>query len=301
MGLKSTTIICATALFASACATASSPPPIAATIAACDNAQKAAAADESYPQSADDYMDMLECLGNGDPDIRDGFAFERLTDALRNRMPGADTRRAVGARLMENLQGDGDAEGFLKPFSVLVLSEVARTDRIDPYLTAAERSNMVRIGTDYLQSVRDYRGFETDVGWRHGVAHAGDLMLQLAVNEQLDKSDGEKIFDALASQVLPANNHSYIFGESRRLARPVLFLALNGHLPAAGWTEWFAQFKANETDPKWQNPYMSLEGLASLHNTRQFASAILIWAGESDDEKLKPLADEAKAVMASLP
>ena len=126
-------------------------------------------------------------------------------------------------------------------------------------------------------------------------------MLQLAVNEQLSPSDAEMIFDALAAQVLPANNHSYIFGESRRLARPVLFLALNGHVPDGGWASWFSQFNAAEDDPKWQDPYMSREGLANLHNTRQFASAVLIWAGESEDPQLAPLAEGARAVMSSLP
>lgn len=302
MRLKSTILISATALLANACATTSNPPLVELRLISCDTAQEMAGADDAYPQSTDDYMDMLDCLGHADPEIRDGFAYGRLADALRNRMPDAETRRAVGDRLMQNLTAvDGYQAGFLKPFSVLVLSEVARTDRIDPYLTSAERSDMVRIGTDYLQSVRDYRGFETTAGWRHGVAHAADLMLQLAVNEQLSPEDGQRIFDAIASQILPADNHSYIFGESRRLARPLLFLALGGHVPDAGWADWFARLNANETDPVWQDPYMSREGLATLHNTRQFASAVIIWASESDDEKLAPLAEGAKAVMASLP
>ena len=303
MGLKSATIISVIALMVSACAETPETTTNAGvpTSEACANAQEMAGTDDAYPQSTDDYMDMLDCLGNSDPEIRDGLAYGRLSDALRNRMPDADTRRAVGNRLMQNLQADGDGEGFLKPFSVLVLSEVARTDRIDPYLTPAERSDMVRIGTGYLQSVRDYRGFETEAGWRHGVAHAGDLMLQLAVNENLDPADAELIFTAISTQILPADNHSYIFGESRRLARPILYLALGGHVPQAGWADWFAMFNANETDPKWQSPYMSREGLATLHNTRQFASAVIIWTSESDDEKLVPLAEGAKAVMASLP
>ena len=31
-------------------------------------------------------------------------------------------------------------------------------------------------------SVRDYRGFDAKQGWRHGVAHGADLLLQLSRN-----------------------------------------------------------------------------------------------------------------------
>ncbi len=295
--LISVTIVSTMALLSSACSTMTT-----SKFAGCDRAQEFGAADETYPQSTEQYRDMLDCLGHADPTVRDGFAYERLVDALRNRPPSVETRRAIASHLVQNLQAnDVDQAGFLKPFSVLVLAEVARTDRIDPYLSSQERSDLVRTGTTYLQSVRDYRGFETDVGWRHGVAHAADLMLQLALNDQLSASDAEKIFSAISTQILPEDAHFYIFGEPRRLARPVLFLAMAGHAPAEGWTDWFAKMAANETDPKWQSPYSSRQGLANLHNTRQFASTVLIWASEGDNANLKPLADGAKAVMASLP
>ena len=112
MDMKSGATLAVMAIFASACATASSPPPDGPTMAACDRAQNAGAADESYPQSADDYMEMLDCLGHGDPDIRDGFAYTRLTDALRNRAPDHATRRAVGARLMKICKGMGTRTVF---------------------------------------------------------------------------------------------------------------------------------------------------------------------------------------------
>ena len=297
MQLKSAFCVSLLALMSSACATVQS-----AEMTGCHLALELGAADETFPQSIAHYLDLLDCLGDSDPDVRDGFAYERLVDALRNRPPDSETRRAIAARLIQNLQqDDADQDGFLKPFSVLALAEVARTDRLIPYLSASERDEFVRIGTTYLRSVRDYRGFEKDVGWRHGVAHAADLMLQLSLNAKLGDSNAEQIFAAIETQIAPAGAHFYIFGEPRRLARPVLFLAMAGHKPKEGWTNWFLTFAADDTDPDWQSPYSSLQGLANLHNTRQFASTVLLWASENDDPKLAPLADGARAVLSSLP
>ena len=44
----------------------------------------------------------------------------------------------------------GDTNGFQQPFAALVLSEVARTDRIDPWMTPAMRSELVTAAATYL-------------------------------------------------------------------------------------------------------------------------------------------------------
>ena len=298
----STFAIATGTLIASACATGPSAAPVA-QFNDCTTAQARAAADETYPQSTEDYLQLVSCLGHPDPAVRDGFAYERFVDALRNRTPDADTRRAVGSLLGEILAADGNATdpGFEKPFAVLVLAEVARTDRIDPYLSPEERSALVKTGADYLSSVRDYRGFSEDEGWRHGVAHAADLMLQLSLNENISADDAAQMLAAIRSQILPANYHHYIYGEARRLARPVLFLAMGGHLSDQEWASWFETFKPDESDPAWQSPYMSRAGLANLHNTRQFMNAVYVWSSESEDEKLVPMRDGARGVLRSLP
>ena len=298
----STFAILAGTLMASACATGPSAAPVT-QFGDCATAQARAAADEAYPQSAEDYSQLVNCLGHPDPTVRDGFAYERFVDALRNRAPDADTRRAVGSLLGNILENDSNANdpGFEKPFAVLVLAEVARTDRVDPYLLPEERSALVKTGADYLSSVRDYRGFSEDEGWRHGVAHAADLMLQLSLNENINADDAAQMLAAIKSQVLPAHNHHYIYGEARRLARPVLFLAMGGHLSEEDWASWFETFKPDENDPAWEAPYMSRAGLANLHNTRQFMNAVYVWASESDNENLVPMKNGAREVLRSLP
>ena len=76
--------------------------------------------------------------------------------------------------LLEQLQAADDAAGFRKPFAALALSEVARSDRVEPVFTGEQREQLVAAAAAYLGGVRDYRGFSETEGWRHGVAHNGD-------------------------------------------------------------------------------------------------------------------------------
>ena len=85
---------------------------------------------------------------------------------------------------------------------------MARTDRIKPYLSEAERAELIQAGTAYLSAVRDYRGYDDKEGWRHGVAHAADLMMQLSLNPTLGKKDRQLILSAVAAQLSAAGAHS---------------------------------------------------------------------------------------------
>ena len=55
-------------------------------------------------------------------------------------------------------------------------------------MTDEQLQQAVDAAARYLQSVRDYRGFDEREGWRHGVAHGSDLIWQLAVNPRTSKS-----------------------------------------------------------------------------------------------------------------
>ena len=148
-------------------------------------------------------MGLVDCLGDRDPALRDGIAYEALTHWLRAGDFDADSLRALQAALRRQLAAP-DPDGVRHPFAALVLSEVARTDRVAPWMSAGERDAMLADATRYLSSVRDYRGFEAGIGWRHGVAHGADWLMQLALNPALDAAQLQRILDAVAAQAVPA-------------------------------------------------------------------------------------------------
>src|SRR5688572_10385191 len=114
---------------------------------------------------------LIPCLAHPDPFLRDGVAFEAYATWLRGKTLSVGTRNELMRQLISLLQPDAnDREGFRQPFAALVLSEVARTDRIEAWMTPAQRNELIDQAAKYLSSVKDYRGFDEREGWRHGVA-----------------------------------------------------------------------------------------------------------------------------------
>jgi hypothetical protein len=222
-------------------------------------------ADEARRQSL--AIEMLDCLGSPDPALRDDLAFEALSHWMRGKQLTALTLQSLRAALLSQLvPGTPDEAGFRRPFSALTLAEVARADRVQPFLSRAERHDLVGIATTYLVTVRDYRGFDAKDGWRHGVAHGADLLLQLALNPAVDSVELKLILAAIATQVMPPVAHFYIYGEGDRLMTPVFYVGRRDALTAEEWSSWFAALAAQRTkaEPATQ------ASLAARHNLSQF-------------------------------
>lgn len=229
---------------------------------------------------------LPSCLSDPDPTLRDGVAYEGLSAWLRAGLLDEAQRRGLRDRLYAML-GDEASDGVGPPFAALVLSEVARTDRIAPWMSADERDAMVRRAADYLSSVRDYRGFDAKEGWRHGVAHGADWALQLVLNERVDRAQVETLLQAVAAQVMPENAHAYVFGEPGRLARPLLYAAKRGLLDEAAWTRWFDALPPRLGDAK--QAYADTAWLARRHDLMAFLMSVHLEADQSEDPNIRAL------------
>ena len=253
-------------------------------------------ADDARRQSL--ALALLPCLADPDPRLRDGIAFEAYYTWLRADRLDAGTRMELLARLGVLIEPEPpDREGFRRPFAALVLSEVARTDRVNAWLTPAQRDTLVTQAASYLPSVRDYRGFDQKQGWRHGVAHGADLILQLVLNPAVDRAGLDRLLSAIAAQVAPPGEHSYIDGESERLARPVLFAAQRGLFTANEWEQWL---RAVATLPAYANKedaYRTRAGLARQHNLNSFLNALYVNVRESDNANMQALLPGLQAVL----
>jgi hypothetical protein len=247
-------------------------------------------------------LGLLGCLWDPDPLLRDGIGFEALSNWLRADSLDTTTRLAAYEQLLPVLTpGAPDANGFAQPFAALTLSELARADRKSPYLSPEQRAALIEAGATYVESVRDYRGFDAREGWRHGVAHGADLLLQLAVNPALDKAQLDRIFAAVASQVAPPGEHFYVYGEPARLARPLLYGALRGLHSEAEWKLWFEKISSPGPMTTWRESIASNEGLARRHNIRAFLLSVYSEIRDSKDEHLAKMLPAVNAALVVVP
>lgn len=298
-------IVIAAALI-SGCATARSPAsaPAAAPVIAASHTPPPPCTRAAEPATPADKaalaLSLADCLENPDPALRDDYAFTTLSALLRSGDIGPETLRTLRANLLSRLaDANADMNGFRGPFAALALSEVARTDRIAPWMREADRSELIAAAHTYLASLTDYRGYSEADGWRHGVAHTADLLMQLSLNPQLTKPQAESILAAVALKV-GTPDHAYVFGESDRLAAPVTYLAFKETFTAEEWSAWFTGLWP-PGDPTRETVFKSEASLARLHNLRAFAQSVYVNAVASDDARMKPVAGAALQFLKALP
>ncbi|MEQ9506570.1 MAG: DUF2785 domain-containing protein [Hyphomonas sp.] len=245
-------------------------------------------------------LSMPNCLDSPDPVIRDGYAFEILSLILRAGDQSEETVRTLMTRLLADLASAGeDKNGFRGPFAALALAEVARVDRITPFLSEEDRWDLLMAAKTYLGGLTDYRGYSSTEGWRHGVAHTADLLMQMSLNSHLTKPQAEEILAAVATKV-GTPDHAYIFGESERLAAPITYLAFKETFTAEEWAAWFQSLWPAD-DPLRETAYRSEAALTKLHNLRAFAQSVYVNAVASNDDRMKPVAGAAFQFLNQLP
>ncbi|MGE3250452.1 MAG: DUF2785 domain-containing protein [Hyphomonadaceae bacterium] len=242
---------------------------------------------------------VAECLASPDPHLRDRIAFEALTHMLRARQLTNETMTALYERLLPDLTAQ-EGEGFRRPFAALALSEVARADRIEPFLTQEQRNRLAAAAASYLAGVSDYRGFDEQEGWRHGVAHGADLIVQIGLNERVDRAQLEALLAAVEAQITPAGRF-YTYGEPERLARAVLMIARRNIFTEAEWSAFFARVTAPAPLASWEDAFNSQAGLAKRHNTMAFLASVYLNARISGDASLAALLPGAEAGLRGLP
>ncbi len=271
--------------------------PLCPATAGFARAVEAAGKDAAAQGDRDDLVPKLAaCLRHPDPSIRDGLAYASLTAWLRADAMSAQVRAGLMGNLLEQLApAHPDPAGFHAPFAALVLAEVARTDRVAAWLAADEREALVAAAATYLSGVRDYRGFIDGEGWRHGVAHGADLVMQLVLNPALDAPARRRLLDAVALQVAPVGAPPYVHTESERLARPVLLALGADTFDDAGWTAWLGSAASPAPMATWGEAWQNEAGLARRHNLRAFLMALHAGIGGQEH-----LSDYLPAVDAAL-
>ena len=99
---------------------------------------------------------LADCLASPDPVLRDDLAFEALSHWMRAGLLGPTTLQTLRLALLPQLRPESvDPAGFRQPFAALALSEVARVDRLEPYLSSEERAGLLRAATVAVRARRD--------------------------------------------------------------------------------------------------------------------------------------------------
>ena len=247
-------------------------------------------------------LQLLNCLAVPQSNIRDGVAYAGLSAWLRANKLSQNTYQVMFEKLLSDFaQETIDDNQVYQSFIALMLAELVRVDRKTPYLTVEQRELLVVKSAEYMLNITDYRGFDDVVGWRHNVAHTADLFLQLALNPAINKKQLSIMLEAIGQQVLPKNGHFYTYGEPKRLVMPLLYIFLQEQHTEQDWKSWLKKHITHAPSTNWQQAYTSQQGLAKLHNAREFLNAMFVLIADSKNIQLQMLKPGLTSAIKSLP
>lgn len=192
--------------------------------------------------------EATQLLGSTDPEIRDGIAYEALSDWIyRDQLLTATQLEELQTQLEHNavhgLGAAGDDSLFLRSFSILVLSVLAAEDLQRPFLNEERYARLLDLGVQSLTQERDLRGYVAGKGWGHATAHAADLLKFLARNPRLQPAQQQRIVETVATRLNSAGQ-VFVWGEDARLAAALAAVARRPDADAGNFSRWFEALRA---------------------------------------------------------
>ena len=218
-------------------------------------------------------IELVSCLGSPDPELRDRIGYELFANWLRQEKLSDETRTRLLFELSANLGNQSKAMGLTRSFSALILAEVMRSDSIKAFMNDEQRQALLDKATAAIAHEDEFRGLDADIGWVHPVAHMADLLWRFALHPKTDTKQAKQILDAVRSKVAPTSV-SYAFNEGDRLARVVTTLITSKLIDANSMAAWIQQFEKPLSMEKWSEAFQSPDGMAELHNTKQFLRSL---------------------------
>lgn len=234
--------------------------------------------------------ELLSYLGSVDPELREGPAYAIL-DAWIHRDYYSHTELwKMAVQLLHSLTiGLGEQQSdtiFWRSFSLLILTEIVYHDLTHPTFSETEVRQVLEQALAYFEAEKDLRGYATQKGWMHAIAHAADLLWVLAQHRDVTPSDLSRIMDALAKKIIAPVAHVYLYGEEERLVRTVMGVLQRDMLTLpdlSTWLEllthprgrisWNESFEGPESG-KMMDVVRSEAETCARHNTKYFLCSL---------------------------
>ena len=201
-------------------------------------------------------VQMMYSLGSTDPVLR---------DKLINRVLGRWTELYFDSQQLASLlnitldeqhlfHGLGEQETdsvFMRSFSSLAIASFIARHRARPFLTAQAVNEILQKMSSYLPRERDLRGYVTDKGWAHAVAHAADALDELSLCPEVGEESLVDMLRVMRETIVGASV-VFVDDEDERLVSAVLSAVQRQVLTKADITRWISSLVSFELPPTYQ-------------------------------------------------
>jgi len=195
--------------------------------------------------------DMLNHIGSTDSYLRDDLIYSAFgTWILRHNAIDQEQLRRILSKILNeqhmlyNIGEKNTDSVFRRSFSVLLLPLLLIAHRSQPYLTSLEIQQIKEKLLYFLVNEKDLRGFVSEKGWAHSIAHAADALDDLAQCSELSKTDLAEILEVIRN-VICVKDTGYIHGEDERIVTAVIAIIKRELLSEIEITQWIQSFADN--------------------------------------------------------
>ncbi|MEK4661731.1 DUF2785 domain-containing protein [Priestia sp. FSL H7-0729] len=200
-------------------------------------------------------QEMIHNIGSLDAQLRDELIYTTLSNWIPgNALTIYELEQVLPIVLDENhlFFGLGETNSdsvFTRSFSMLVVSLFFTRNRESPFLSK-EHIHRIKESVFYnVQKERDYRGYDEVKGWAHAIAHAADVLDDLAQCTELDEIDLITILD-LVYQKATITDRVYSDGEDERMVKSIISVLNRKMLSQTYIKQWIQRFGDVEKDPE---------------------------------------------------
>jgi len=191
---------------------------------------------------------MLKYIGSVDSDLRDELIYSAFATWIvhDNAISQAQLRSLLPIVLDEQhilyKLGEQNTDSvFTRTFSMLLLPLLLIAHRSQPFLSAPEIDQIKEKLLYYLENEKDRRGFVSEKGWAHAIAHAADALDDLAQCSEMNKSDLAEILEAIR-KVICIEGTAYVHLEDERMVTAVIAVLNRQLLTDAEIIQWLEGF-----------------------------------------------------------
>lgn len=228
--------------------------------------------------------EMLQHIGNPDPELRDTFiCFTLATWISRNVFGSSELRTLLQTTLDENhlfyYIGEENTDSvFTRAFSVLLVPPILGIHRKQSFLSDKDIQNVWQTLKSYPSSEQDIRGYVRGKGWAHAVAHTADALDVLALCDETTKETLREML-TLITNVASTERSVYTHGEDERLSFAVVSIFKRSELTSEEKVTWLQSFTS---EVQKAGPMPDPEGYQKFINIKHFLRTLYFELLHSD-------------------
>ena len=166
---------------------------------------------------------LLDNIGNLNPHIRDNLVYTLFARGFSENAFKQKQIQVIIDSFIQNRdlfrqinQPENDAV-FLRTFSALLGTLILESDNDKPILTDSERQLLFDWSIRYLKEEKDFRGYVTNKGWAHSVAHGSDFLGATLSHHDFKPKSVSAIFEVITS-IFQNLKNPFVDDEEQRIA-----------------------------------------------------------------------------------